>query len=1452
VITQTDTSGLTSGDAFPIGVTTQCYTASNISSTDSCCFTITVIEYDTPLYLACNDTVNVSVDNSCEAHIFADMILEGDNYGCYDDYIISIDSIGTDTGWIVFDATEFIGGCYTVTITDPETGNSCWGVACIEDKIPPQIICACPPGSSSGDTCSISCLEVDLLEAGNIPPHLYPTIIDNCGYTLEVADILVNDLGCGEGTVIVTWLVTDNAGYTASCEQEFDIEPLSPDSLVFPPNYVGPCGSSSDPDVTGWPQIGGYNLTDEAGLCNLFVGYWDKPLDDCGGGEKILRTWSVLDWCTLELIEHAQIIKLSDDQGPVLDCPDDFTVGTDFWYCYASVSVPKPDAYDNCSDIVNYSLEASSGVIVQFGNNFVINGLELGTHYLTWTVDDYCGNSSTCSFTITVIDDVVPVATCDHHTIVSLTTDGPQGITLVPAEVFDDGSYDNCGPVTFRARRMDSCIEIDWTTQGGCIDDIPNGIVNAADYGTSLKPCVPFSCCDVPRSGSRSEPIMVELEVTDQAGNKNYCMVEVEVQDKIGAYMECPPDIYVSCDFWFPAIEGTYRDGAGNQNGNLDEDPLSLIFGNMYDALYYNDDESVRQPIVINDPGNTQYAQPHTWGYDGWADDNCYNDLEVRVRVYDDCSGGDLPGNPPPGAVKLIERRFTARDNQQGGFNPAVCTQRIWVVDFDPFYITDNSCFNDDPLDGVRWPCDILITNCPDDFGNTGEPIIFSDACSLIGVTYEDTRFEIADGACYKILREWKVIDWCQYDPVTGYGLWSYTQVIKVNDETAPEFLACPQGPVTLCVADDGVRLPATNQAFLGEQDPNSSSCSVHVTMKQRIRETCNVEVAYDVKVYPYNGTEFLQVIPRTVVPVDANHEADLVFNTEESAIQSIRRDGLPYNSPWCGEYHRILWSVEDGCGNWSHCEYLFRLEDCKQPSPVCIQGLSTVVMPVGCQVTLWAKDFNASSFDDCTHSSDLLYSFSGDSYEPSRVFNETNIPAFGVELTIQIWVADGGTDDNCNNVISWDERNKDYCTTTIVFTDNSGNCDHSGSILYEGEILTHHNDPVEAVDVSLTKDTEVFYAMTTADNGRYLLVVPDEPDQRYSIIPERLDQPRNGVSTLDLVRIQKHLLGIDPFNSPYLFIAADANNSESVSAIDLVELRKLILGIYNELPNNESWRFVEKGYQFADVNHPWPFGEEINIQYDGTPVSNLDFIGVKVGDVNNTAQANATQILPRNGHRMLTIDGGEDRLITAGQHVEVTFSIPEAVAGFQWTLDLNGLEYAGLSSETITIGEEHTGQLSDRVLTMSWHQDQFSDTERKPLPSFRMQFMASQSGMLSDMLRLNSKVTQAEAYSADGEVLDVRLAFEADVPIDFALYQNEPNPWSGSTSIGFDLPEESKVTLSFFDMTGSLVKTMENAYGAGSHRIQVSKKDLPAHGVLYYRLDAGNYSATKKMIRLE
>jgi hypothetical protein len=1285
--------------------------------------------------------------------------------------------------------------------------------------------------------CLISCAEADALIAGIIPPDLAPTVDDNCGATVAVADVDYNGEDCGDGRILVTYVATDAAGNTASCTLEFVVEPLDIDDIVCPDNYEGECTESIDPSNTGWPTYDGTELTSSNPICNIFVEYWDKPLTDCGGGQKIIRTFTILDWCTQEVRECVQIIKLSDNEGPVMTCPDDFAVGTDFWYCYANVSVPKPTVFDACGSDYTLQLSSTAGIIAGFGNNYVINELPIGTHTVTWTATDACDNESTCSFEITVEDDVPPVPNCDEHTIVSLTNDGPYGVTLVPATVFDDGSYDNCSDVTFKARRMETCITFDWTTNGACIDDNPNGIYSRlTDGGMGLKPCVPFACCDVGQG-----PIMIELEVTDGSGNKNYCMVEIEVQDKLAPFIECPPDIIVSCDFWFDS------DVVTGQRIPLSEDPMTPVFGTVIDAYDVHGDEGARQPVIINDPGRPTSGeyylpQPYTWGIDGWADDNCDVNLDVRITIADDCSGDELPSGHPDDAVRYIERRFTATDGQNNSDN---CRQRIWVVDFDRFYIADQNCNNSDRNDGVIWPCDKTYTTCPDEVP-VDEPTIFDDNCSLIGVTYDDTRFDFVDGACYKILREWTVIDWCQYDTQLGTGLWTYTQVIKVIDNDGPAFLDCPAGPVTLCAADEGVSLPDNNQVFLGEENPNSTHCSVHLEGSLTVEEFCSDYVIYDVKVYPFNGPDYIQLVNKTQVSTDENGQAVLPYNTRTAPVQAVRLNGLPYNSPFCGDYHRVLWSVEDGCGNTNTCEFLLRLEDCKQPSPVCINGLSTVVMPVGGTVTIWAKEFDASSIDDCTKSENLLFSFSGDTYQPSMAYTCDNVAAFGAELSVQIWVADEGVDHNCNGQITWSERNKDYCTTTIVITDNDGVCGGSGSVI-AGEVMTHADlQAVENTNILLTAPGNVFPTYVTVDDGQYSFIAPLGND--YTINADRNDDHKNGVSTLDLVRIQKHLLGVQPFDNPYDMIAADANNSESVSAIDLVELRKLILGIYTELPNNTSWRFVDAAYDFVDPSNPWPFDETAEVMnHQGNAMDN-DFEAVKVGDVNNTVVSNATQVVIRNANGVFNLVT-DDREVVAGETVEVTFSAAEfnTLVGYQFTMNMKGLEFNGVAGATTDVRSENIGVVDGKV-TASWHNIggvQVNADEAL----FTFEFVATANGTLSQMLDINSTVTEAEAYNKAEDIMDIALTFRGAGEADFALYQNEPNPFNGVTVVGFDLPEAGTATLTVFDVTGKVVKVVEESFAKGYNRVEISSKGMSAAGVMYYRLDAGEYTATKKMV---
>lgn len=84
---------------------------------------------------------------------------------------------------------------------------------------------------------------------------------------------------------------------------------------------------------------------------------------------------------------------------------------------------------------------------------------------------------------------------------------------------------------------------------------------------------------------------------------------------------------------------------------------------------------------------------------------------------------------------------------------------------------------------------------------------------------------------------------------------------------------------------------------------------------------------------------------------------------------------------------HQITWVVKDNCGNQATCTYLFTIRDGKKPTPICRTGLIVVVMPSTGEVTIWASDFNFGSYDNCSPTNSLVYSFSATLSNTSRTF---------------------------------------------------------------------------------------------------------------------------------------------------------------------------------------------------------------------------------------------------------------------------------------------------------------------------------------------------------------------------------------------------------------------------------------------------------------------------------
>ncbi len=89
-------------------------------------------------------------------------------------------------------------------------------------------------------------------------------------------------------------------------------------------------------------------------------------------------------------------------------------------------------------------------------------------------------------------------------------------------------------------------------------------------------------------------------------------------------------------------------------------------------------------------------------------------------------------------------------------------------------------------------------------------------------------------------------------------------------------------------------------------------------------------------------------------------------------------------------------------------------------------------------------------------------------------------------------------------------------------------------------------------------------------------------------------------------------------------------------------------------------------------------------------------------------------------------------------------------------------------------------------------------------------------------------------------------------IPKEFSLHQNYPNPFNPTTNISFELPFPSKVKVNVYNQLGQLIATIaDREYSAGTHQLYFNAGNL-ASGIYYYRIKAGSYIQTKKMILIK
>lgn len=364
------------------------------------------------------------------------------------------------------------------------------------------------------------------------------------------------------------------------------------------------------------------------------------------------------------------------------------------------------------------------------------------------------------------------------------------------------------------------------------------------------------------------------------------------------------------------------------------------------------------------------------------------------------------------------------------------------------------------------------------------------------------------------------------------------------------------------------------------------------------------------------------------------------------------------------------------------------------------------------------------------------------------------------------------------------------------------------------GKVLSLANEPLEGIRMEM----ETYTVGQAVANGR------TDEEGIYNLGPVAKGSPvtikgagrenwTEGVTAIDLLAIQNHLLGRKLFTSPYQFVAADADRNQRLSVIDILELKKLLLGYYEELPRNDSWQIGNAGGSMS-IDNPFAFVREVRIESVQENTIDANFIGIKTGDVSSIEGLlqNAAEVRSDNTFSCY-FDFDEKTGMTA------------VIAG-------SGLEIQGLQLEFDKVVQIVPGliPLSHEDIATVEGQTRVIWIGEKTIPVQNGEILFYLQGRTTPILTGANFLP--EVYTDLGEqIYTVRIDMREDRVVeekDFAYVY--PNPFSAEFNIQLSLEDAENVHILGYSMDGKILINFELNGEKGLNTVTLSGDALTTY----------------------
>ena len=380
-----------------------------------------------------------------------------------------------------------------------------------------------------------------------------------------------------------------------------------------------------------------------------------------------------------------------------------------------------------------------------------------------------------------------------------------------------------------------------------------------------------------------------------------------------------------------------------------------------------------------------------------------------------------------------------------------------------------------------------------------------------------------------------------------------------------------------------------------------------------------------------------------------------------------------------------------------------------------------------------------------------------------------------------------------------------------------------------------------------------------------------------YQLAACKNDFLRCGVSTFDMVLISRHVLGIDPITDPKALIAADVNGSGSITNLDQIVIRKVILGITNQFnPNVPAWRFITCGYSFTNPSSPWSQLPDASVfDYVAPSLAEPCFEAIKMGDVNcdNLFDCGDEEV---DGEMVLFL-GEETTGLNPGEtRVYLEPDSFRNVAAFQFALQFDGTKfgYDTLAPRDLAYSDGDNIAQSEggnSLLRYVWYDESgYSKTLLAGDDIIALSFdkLVSGSADLSGF-SLDTAALQPIAYMADGTKQKITLSIRSggklgngflqqseNTPLEESNEQKSalgaqvlvaPNPFSQKLLIDLgSTPSGAQASVTIFNSIGQQVWQWQ---GSADGALEASTATWP-DGVYYYQVKVDESTTSGKVIK--